>query len=97
MGEGPRPLAGTASAGPRITGESYVLVDVGAYRVEKLPVGNLVSLVMAAEGMAGPGDAADVLEEALRLLSTAEREQLRATFLGWFRLLLGRAGVDWNS
>ena len=68
VGEGTRPLAGTASAGPRFTGESYVLVDVGAYRVEKVPAGNLVSLVMAAEGMAGPGDAADVLEEALRLL-----------------------------
>ena len=71
-----------------------MLVDVRAYPVERLPAGNLVSLVMAVEGMGGPGDASDVLEEALRLLSTAEREQLRATVLSWFRLLLGRAEVD---
>ena len=71
-----------------------MLVDVGAYPVERLPAGNLVSLVMAAEGMMGPGEASDVREEALGLLSSGEREQFRETFLSWFRLLLGRAGVD---
>ena len=94
VGEGTRPLAGASSSGPAFAGESYVLVDVGAYPAERLPAGNLVSLVMAAEGMSGPGEAADLLEDALRLLSSAEREQLRETFLSWFRLLLGRAGVD---
>ena len=62
--------------------------------MERLPAGNLVSLVMATEGMIGPVEAADVLEKALRLLSSANRHQLGETFLSWFRLLLGRAGVD---
>ncbi len=47
-------------------------------------MGNLVSLVVAAE----------VQEGALRLLSTAEHEPLRGTFLGWFRQLVARTGVD---
>ena len=42
----------------------------------------------------GPGDAAEVLQGALRLLASAEQEPLRETFLGWFRQLVGRAGVD---
>ena len=57
VGAGTRPLAGPPAGGPAFAGESYVLVDVGGYRVEGLPVGNLVSLVVAAEGIAGPGDA----------------------------------------
>ena len=81
--------------GRGFTRENYVLVGVRAYPVERPPAGQ--------SGVAGDGrggddragsDASDVLEEALRLLSTAEREQLRATFLSWFRLLLGRAEVD---
>ena len=90
VGAAARPQAGT---GPPFAGESYVLVDVGEYEQE-LPLGNLVSLVVAAERMAGPGDAADVLEGALRLLASAEQEPLRETFLGWFRQLVGRTGVD---
>jgi len=91
VGAAARPQAGT---GPPFAGESYVLVDVGAYAGQELPLGNLVSLVVAAERMAGPGDAAEVLEGALRLLASAEQEPLRETFLGWFRQLVGRAGVD---
>ena len=62
VGEGTRPQAGTASWGPRFAGVSYVLVDVGAYLVERLPADNLVSLAIAAEGMTGPVLAADVPE-----------------------------------
>jgi len=91
VGAAARPQAGT---GPPFAGESYVLVDVGAYEEQELPLGNLVSLVVAAERMMGPGDAAEVLEGALRLLASAEQEPLRETFLGWFRQLVGRAGVD---
>ena len=69
-------------------------MDVGADTGQELPAGNLVSLVMAAERMAAPDDAAEVLEGALRLLATGEHEQLRETFLGWFRQLVGRSGVD---
>ena len=91
VGAEARPQAGT---GPPFAGESYVLVDAGAYAGPELPAGNLVSLVLAAERMAGPGDAAEVLEGALRLLAAGEQEQLRETFLGWFRQLVGRSGVD---
>ena len=66
VGAEARPQAGT---GPPFAGESYVLVDAGAYAGQELPAGNLVSLVLAAERMAGPGDAAEVLEGALRLTS----------------------------
>ena len=93
-GGGHAATGGTASARPRFAGESYALVDVGAYLVERLPAGNLVSLVMAAEEGTGPAEAADVLEKAVGPLSAADRHRLGETFLSWFRLLLGRAGVD---
>ena len=94
IGEGTRPVAGGASAAPALTGESYVLLDVGAYKGGSLPPGNLVSLIMATELMSEPGEAIDILEAALRLLSAAEQERLRDTFLAWFRLSVSRTGVD---
>jgi hypothetical protein len=39
-------------------------------------------------------EATDILEAALRLLSAAEQERLRDTFLAWFRLSASRTGVD---
>jgi hypothetical protein len=56
IGEGTRPVAGGASAAPALTGESYVLLDVGAYKGGSLPPGNLVSLIMATELMSEPGE-----------------------------------------
>ena len=94
IGEGTRPVAGGASAAPALTGESYVLLDVGAYKGGSLPPGNLVSLIMATELMSEPGEAIGILEAALRLLSAAEQERLRDTFLAWFRLSVSRTGVD---
>ena len=93
-GKGPRPRAEAKVSRPQLVGERYELIDIGAYKLEGLSEGNLVSLVVAVERMTGPGEATAVLERALRLLSAAEREKLRETFLNWFRLLVARTGVD---
>ena len=94
VGKGTRPRGEVKVSRPQFVGERYELIDIGAYKLEGLPEGNLVSLVVAAERMTGPGEATAVLERALRLLSAAERENLRDTFLSWFRLLVARTGVD---
>lgn len=89
----PGPRTGT---GPPFAGDTYLLVDVGGNAGQRLPSGNLVSLVVAAERMAGPADAAEVLGGALRLLAAAEREAPRETFLGSFRQLVAHAGMDFE-
>ena len=94
IGKDTRPQAAAKASRPKFSGERYELIDIGAYELKGLPEGNVVSLVVAAERMSGPGEATAVLERALRLLSAAEREKLRKTFLKWFRLLVARTGVD---
>ncbi len=79
---------------PTYTGEQYVLVDLGAYDLDALPVDNLVSLMVQAERFAGAADMERVLEGLLRLLESEEYRELRERFLGWLRLLVQRAGVD---
>ena len=94
VGKGTRPQAGAKPSAPAFAGERYELIDLGSYELDKLPEGNIVSLVVAAERMSRREEVASVLEDALRLLSSAEREKLRDTFLSWFRLLVARTGVD---
>ncbi len=96
VGKGTRLRAEAKVSRPQFVGERYELIDIGSYKLEGLSEGNLVSLVVAVERMTGPGEATAVLERALRLLSAAEREKLRETFLNWFRLLVARTGVDLN-
>ena len=97
VGKDTRPQAGAKASRPKFAGERYELVDIGSYKLGGLPEDNLMSLVVAAEGMTGPGEATAVLDRALRLLSAAEREKLRETFLNWFRLLVARTGVDLDT
>lgn len=84
VGKGARPQAGAKPSAPAFAGDRYELIDAGSYDLDKLPEGNLVSLVVAAERMSRPDEVAAVLEDALRLLSTEDREKLRDTFLSWF-------------
>ena len=88
------PAGGGSPPPPTYTGEQYVLVDLGAYDLDALPVDNLVSLMVQAERFAGAADMERVLEGLLRLLESEEYRELRERFLGWLRLLVQRAGVD---
>ena len=94
IGKDTRPQTGAEASRPKFAGERYELIDIGSYKLDGLPEGNLMSLVVAAERMSGPDEAPVVLERALRLLSTADREKLRDTFLNWFRQLVARTGAD---
>ena len=94
VGEGTRPAAARAAAAPAFTGDSYVLIDPGAYVGRTLPPDNCVSLMVATELMSDLGEAVGILETALRLLPAPDEEKLRDTFLSWFRLATGRIGVD---
>ena len=94
VGEGTRPAAARPAAAPAFTGDSYVLIDPGAYAGRTLPPDNCVSLMVATELMSDLGEAVGILETALRLLPAPDQEKLRDTFLSWFRLATGRIGVD---
>ena len=93
VGEGTRPAAARAAAAPAFTGDSYVLIDPGAYAGRTLPPDNCVSLMVATELMSDLEEAVGILETAL-LLPAPDQEKLRDTFLSWFRLATGRIGVD---
>lgn len=93
VGKGSRPEAGAKTEAkvnrPTFTGERRELIETGTCKLDGLPEGNLVSMVVAP-----PGEARAVMEGALRLLSAADRPSLRDTFLGWFRRQVARTGVD---
>ena len=96
VSEGTRPAAARPAARPAFTGDSYVLIDPGAYAGRTLPPDNCVSLMVATELMSDLGEAAGILETALPL-PAPDQEKLRDTFLSWFWLATGRIGVDLES
>ena len=71
------------------SGASYVVVDAGAYAVQDLPAGNIVSLMIGAELRPDAATALDIVAAARRL-----DEELGRTFLTWLRVVMSGTGVD---
>ena len=71
------------------SGASYVVVDAGAYAVQDLPAGNIVSLMIGAELRPDAAAALDIVAAARRL-----DEELGRTFLTWLRVVMSGTGVD---
>ena len=94
---GTRPEAGARQCPPTFTGDSYAVLDIGAYEGRELPPDNVVSVVMRTELMEGLEEAGGVFEEAWRHLERPGLRDLRQQYLEWFKLLLQRQGVDWQA
>ncbi len=90
VGEGTRPLASGQASGPAFTGDSYVLVDLKA--LPRLPKDNLVTLLAVTEGMEGPEDANEAVEEGVRLMEP--EEPVWTTYLQLLRATLQATGID---
>ena len=103
VGEGAVPHGARPSADPSFTGDSYVLIDMKAYKGKALPSDNAFSLMVQAELMEDEADVSKVLTEALPVLRKPDRAGLRETFPVWFgRLIADRMGItlefmeDWK-
>ena len=59
-----------------------------------MPEDNLVSVLARARGMREVKDVAPVVDEALRVMRSGSRRELREVFIPWFRELGKRFGVD---
>ena len=88
---------------PSFTGDSYVLIDMKAYKGKALPSDSAFSLMVQAELMEDEADVSKVLTEALPVLRKPDRAGLRETFPVWFgRLIADRMGItlefmeDWK-
>ena len=92
-----RPAAVPTRHSPTFTGDSYVVIDIGQYKVDELPQENVVSVVIRAEQMDGLESAGKVFEEAWRQLDRPELKDLREHYLAWFNVVLELQGVKWKS
>ena len=72
-----RPAASPGRRAPTYTGDSYVVIDIGAYEGRELPSDNVVSIVIRTEQMGGLESAGKVIEESWRQLGHLELRDLR--------------------
>ena len=94
VGEGAVPHGARPPADPSFTGDSYVLIDMKAYKGKALPSDSAFSLMVQAELMEDEADVNKVLTEALPVLRKPDRAGLRETFPVWFgRLIADRMGI----
>ena len=94
VGPGTRPAEPVPPEVPNFTGESYLLVDLYRLALADLPEDKLVSVLARAHGMRKVKDVAPVVDEALRVMRSGPRRELREVFIPWFRELGERFGVD---
>ena len=92
--KGTLPAASERAWAPGYTGDSYVVLDVGAYAGRELPAGNIMSLMIRTETMQELDEAIPLLEESMRQLETPELDGLQQQFLTWFYSVMERQGVD---
>ena len=92
--KGTLPTASERDWAPGYTGDSYVVIDMGAYAGRELPAGNIMSLMIRTETMHELDEAIPMLEEAMRQLETPELDGLQQQFLNWFYSVMERQGVD---
>ena len=96
---GTPPDHGERQCPPTFTGDSYTVIDIGAYQDRALPPDNLMSLLIRTELMEGLQEAGRVLEDAWRQLAEPGLREYQTPFREWFRLTLlrkGIQGVDWE-
>ena len=94
VGPGTRPAEPVPPEVPNFTGESYLLVDFHRLDLGDLPEDNLVSVLARAHRMREVKDVAPVVDEALRVMRSGSRRELREVFFPWFQELGERFGVD---
>ena len=94
---GTPPDHGERQCPPTFTGDSYTVIDIGAYQDRALPPDNLMSLLIRTELMEGLQEAGRVLEDAWRQLAEPGLREVRTHFREWFRLTLLRQGMDWKA
>ena len=92
--KGTLPTASDRDWAPGYTGDSYVVIDMGAYAGRELPAGNIMSLMIQTETMQELDEAIPLLEESMRQLETPELDGLQQQFLTWFYSVMERQGVD---
>ena len=82
---------------PTFTGDSYIVIDIGQYKVDELPQDNVVSVGIRTEQMDGLEAAGKVFEKAWRQLDRPELKALREHYLAWFNVVLELQGVKWKA
>ena len=92
-----RPAASPGRRAPTYTGDSYVVIDIGAYEGRELPSENVVSIVIRTEQMEALESAGKVIEESWRQLGHPELRDLREHYLEWFDMLLQLQGLKWEA